>query len=163
MKSRRLLIVFVAALAAFAAARAARAATNFNVTNNGVSAYTIDGVDNKTLTLTRGQTYTFTLSASGHPFWIVTARGAANVTTNAVSQTDGVTGNGMPSGTGTVTYVVPTSAPATLFYQCGIHDVMGGTLSIISPPVTSVGPAMSGALALVLLLVALRRRSLARP
>jgi hypothetical protein len=72
-----------------------------------------------------------------------------------------VTSNGIASGT--VTFVVPASAPATLFYQCGIHDIMGGTLNVVSPSVPAGGPAMLAVLAGLLLLVAAvvisRRRS----
>src|SRR4029078_2845072 len=95
---------------------------NFNVTNNFASSYVIGGTNNPTLTLTRGQTYTFTLDVVGHPVWIVTARGAAEVNMNAFNS--GVTANG--ASTGTLTFVVPASAPSTLFYQCGFHDVLGG-------------------------------------
>jgi hypothetical protein len=139
----------------------AAAATDFHVTAGGMSAYVIAGVNNPTLTLTRGQTYTFTvdLQASGHPFWITTARGAGDAEANAF--TLGVTNNG--ASPGTVTFVVPTSAPATLFYQCSFHDPMGGTLTIISPAagVPSAGPVASAALAGILFLsavVILRRR-----
>src|SRR5258706_16071419 len=97
--------------------------SSFDVTNNGFSAYVIDGASNPTLTLTRGQTYSFTVNALGHPFWITTARGAGDTEANAFSQ--GVTGNG--ASPGTVTFLVSASAPATLFYQCGFHDPMGGT------------------------------------
>jgi hypothetical protein len=159
MRSRPLAISLAVAFAAIVAARAASGATNFDVTNNGFAAFTINGVDNPTLTLTRGETYTFSVNAPDHPFWLTTARGAGNAAANAFSP--GVAGNGVDSST--ITFVVPASAPATLFYQCGIHDVMGGTLDIVSAPVvTSMGPAMSGALALVLMLVGLRRRPLAR-
>jgi len=48
--------------------------TVFNVTNNGSGNYVINGVSNPTLELVRGQTYTFNVSASGHPFWIKTTQ-----------------------------------------------------------------------------------------
>lgn len=52
----------------------------YNVTNSGASAYVIDGNNNPTLTLVRGYTYYFVVSAPGHPFWIKTAQttGTAN-------------------------------------------------------------------------------------
>jgi hypothetical protein len=154
------------AISAFAAVLgavhwSARAATNFNVTNNDSAAYTIDSVDNPNLTLTRGQTYTFAVNTSGtHPFWITTARGAAQApTTNAFNQ--GVTNNGA-GPMATVTFVVPASAPATLFYQCGFHDAMGGQLNIVNAAaVPSLGPVALATFAGALLLVAgelLRRR-----
>lgn len=153
----RFLVLSIVGVVAFVGV--ARAATNFNVTNNAASSYVSGGNNNPTLTLTRGQTYTFTLDVLGHPFWIVTARGAAEVNTNAFNA--GVTGNG--SSTGTLTFVVPASAPSTLFYQCGFHDVMGGQLNVVSPPPVPVGgPAMVAVLAGLLLIAAvilLRKRT----
>ena len=49
------------------------------------------------------------------------------------------------------TYVVPASAPATLFYQCSIHNAMSGTLEIVDETVPALGPvAVIGLAALVL-------------
>jgi hypothetical protein len=159
MKLRFLALSIIGLVAFVGFERAVRAATNFNVTNNFASSYVIGGNNNPTLTLTRGQTYTFALDAIGHPFWIVTARGAAEVNTNAFNA--GVTGNGTAQGT--MTFVVPASAPSTLFYQCGFHDVMGGQLNIVSPPPVPVGgPAMVAVLAGLLLIAAvvlLRKRT----
>lgn len=139
-------------------ARAAVAApTTFEVGSSGMSAYLIDGASNPTLTLTRGQTYDFQVSAAGHPFWIATARGAGDTEANAFSA--GVAGNG--SSPGTVTFTVPASAPATLFYQCGFHDPMGGTLNIIAAaavPASGRGALVALATLLLLLGAALVRR-----
>lgn len=124
---------------------------NYAVTNSGMSAFLIDGVSNPTLTLARGQTYSFTVTALGHPFWITTARGAGDTAANAFSQ--GVTGNG--ASPGTLVFTVPASAPSTLFYQCSFHDPMGGTLNIVT---ASSAPAFApwtlAVLAGLLLLVA---------
>jgi hypothetical protein len=143
-----------------AAARAGAATTNFDVTNNGMASFSINGAANPTLTLTRGQTYVFNVTALGHPFWITIARGAGDTETNGFS--DGVTGNG--ASPGTLTFVVPPTAPGTLFYQCAFHDPMGGTLLIVSPP--PAVPAVStgllvalGALLVVSAVTALRRRA----
>jgi len=161
MRARRLAFLAAVALGIVGSVLPAAAAPTFQVTASGQSAYRIDGVNNPTLTLTRGQTYTFTLDifTSGHPFWITTARGAEDAETNQWSL--GVTGNG--SAPGTITFVVPSSAPSTLFYQCKFHDPMGGTLNIVSAPaVPSIGPAMAAALAGLLFLIAvvlLRARS----
>jgi hypothetical protein len=160
MLTRRFVIPALASLGVFGgAAWSAAAATTFDVNNSGMSAFVIDGVNNPTLTLTRGQTYTFTVSSVGHPFWITTARGAGDTEANAFSQ--GVTGNG--ASPGTVSFGVPASAPATLFYQCAFHDPMGGTLNVVTAaaPVPSVGPAALAALVGLLLfaaVAALRRR-----
>ncbi|MES1209632.1 MAG: hypothetical protein ABUS79_27155 [Pseudomonadota bacterium] len=162
MNSRQLSISILAAVASVVALpRITGAATSFNITNDGFAAYTIDGVDNPTLTLTRGQTYTFNVTAVGHPFWIATVRGAGGTESNAFSA--GVTNNG--ASPGTITFAVPTSAPAVLFYQCNYHDPMGGTLAIVSPPpsVPSLGVGALCAVVLVLLALGSRRLSLTRP
>lgn len=141
---------------------AAAATTTFDVTNNGMASFSINGAANPTLTLTRGQTYVFNVTALGHPFWITTARGAGDTETNQFS--DGVTGNG--ASPGTLAFVVPPTAPSTLFYQCAFHDPMGGTLLIVSPPPPPPVPAVStgllvalGALLVVSAVIALRRRA----
>lgn len=117
----------VAVLLLCIVAAAAQAQTSFTVVNSGLSAYRIDGVLNPTLNLIRGQTYTFNVTANGHPFYIKTAR----VTGTGSQYTNGVTGQGVESGA--LTFVVPMNAPNTLHYQCGIHSAMGGTLNITSP------------------------------
>ena len=53
---------------------AAPAFAAFTVVNNGISSWTIDGATNPTLTLNMGSTYTFNVNATGHPFYIKTAR-----------------------------------------------------------------------------------------
>jgi hypothetical protein len=106
--------------------------TTFTVINQGLSAYRIDGVNNPMITLYRGQTCNFNVSAEGHPFYIKTMR-----TTGAGNQyPNGVTGQGEEIGT--VVFVVPSDAPSTLFYQCGVHSAMGGTFNIQTP--LDVGP-----------------------
>jgi len=156
-RSRRFPIAVLAlAVGAGIAEPAAEAATNFGAINSGMSAWLINGQSNPTLTLTRGQTYTFTIdpAAVGHPFWITTARGAEDAPTNA--WTAGVTNNGAAAGT-TLTFLVPASAPATLFYQCSFHEPMGGTLNIAAAAPTSVPSTGHGALlalAALLLVVA---------
>ena len=115
------------------------AQTTYNVTASSLSAYTINSQSNPTLTLQRGVTYTFNVNAFGHPFFIKTA-----LTTGAGDQfTQGVTGNGVEVGT--LTFSVPANAPDQLFYHCGVHFAMGGTINITggvnSPPsVTILNP-----------------------
>jgi len=96
----------------------------FTVTNNGSSNYIIDGQNNPTLTLVRGFTYSFNVNVSGHPFWIKTSQ-----TTGTSNGATGVTNNG--AQTGTVTFVVPSNAPATLYYICQYHNGMVGTINTI--------------------------------
>lgn len=96
----------------------------YTITNSGMAAYTIDGSSNPSLTLFRGHTYTFNVSASGHPFWIKTA----NVIGTGSAYSTGVTNNGTESGT--ITFTVPSNAPATLYYQCQAHLPMYGTINV---------------------------------
>ena len=77
----------------------------------------------------RGGTYTFNLTATGHPFYLTTDNSTGFVTETYVGEyTSGVTGS--RNETGTLTFVVPENAPDTLYYQCGIHGVMRGTIVI---------------------------------
>lgn len=108
---------------------AGAAATTNAVTASGISAYVINGNNNPTLTLWRGATYLFNVNAPSHPFYIKTVPDSTG-TGNA--HTNGVTGNGVTVGT--LTFVVPTNAPNTLYYHCSIHAAMGGTLNIMNPP-----------------------------
>ncbi len=164
MRSRLLVVSVLAAVGVLGgAAWNASAATNFNVTSSGMSAYVIGGVNNPSLPLTKGQTYTFTINNGFmvHPFWITTAPGSAEVNQNQFA--DGVSNNGASQGV--VTFTVPQSAPAKLFYQCQFHDPMVGTLNIAPAAATaapSLGTAALTALAFLLMLVAtltLRKRA----
>jgi hypothetical protein len=147
----------------FGLARVAFAAPNvFNVSANGTLAYLIDGNSNEPLTLVKGETYTFNITVTGHPFWIVTAQGAATASMNAFNT--GVQNNGTgATATGTVVFSVPNNAPAGLFYQCGNHNAMTGTITIVAPApgVPAAGTIAILGLALLLGVVAftaLRRR-----
>ena len=110
--------------ASSATAAPAAGTTTFTVVNNGISSYLINSSANASLSLQRGQTYTFNLSATGHPFYIMSAQG----TNTANAYTSGVSGNGTQSGT--LIFVVPAGAPNTLYYNCSIHSGMTGVISI---------------------------------
>ncbi len=108
----------------------AEATRIFSVGNNGATSYTFGGngfsnLENLNFTLRRGETYTFNVSAPGHPFIIKTVQGTG--TDNAFN--DGVENNG--SSDGAITFQVPNDAPNTLFYNCEFHGSMTGILSII--------------------------------
>jgi hypothetical protein len=134
-------------------------AASFTVTPICCSGWTINGQTSPTLSLVRGQTYTFDVNAPDHPFWIKTAP----VIGDASAWTQGVTNNGLESGT--LTFTVPASAPDTLFYQCANHSAMTGTIQITSPPsVPATGAYAAGFLALLVAgagFVAMRRRAVA--
>ena len=98
----------------------------YAVTNSGSGSYTINASSNPTLTLKRGGTYTFNVSASGHPFWIKTAQ----TTGTGDAYNTGVTNNGTDSGT--ITFTVPNDAPSTLYYICQYHGSMAGTINVVA-------------------------------
>jgi hypothetical protein len=104
----------------------------FTVSDIPFEAYVIDGQDNPTLTLTRGQTYVFNVNTPGHPFWVKSVQGI----TQANAYNDGVTNNGVQVGM--LTFAVPPDAPSTLFYNCEFHAPMTGVIDIVdaSPAVT---------------------------
>ena len=108
-------------------AAASPLSVSFTVVNSGATAWSIDGNLNPTLNLNQGQTYIFNVNAIGHPFYVKTAR----VTGSGSQYSPGTTGQGATSGQ--LTFVVPLDAPGTLFYQCGVHSSMGGTLNILGP------------------------------
>ena len=91
-----------------------------------VMVYLIDSFENPPLTLNRGETYEFTLDAAGHPFWIQTAPAPYD---ELSVYSDGVTNGG--TDVGVISFTVPLDAPETLYYVCGIHETMTGTINII--------------------------------
>tara|TARA_B100000902_G_scaffold99187_1_gene101616 strand:- start:1531 stop:3378 length:1848 start_codon:yes stop_codon:yes gene_type:complete len=94
------------------------------IDNGGANKYFIDSVQQKSLVLKSGKTYTFTYP-SGHPL--------------RFSQTnDGTHGSGVTfdtnvdtSSSSTVTIKITSSTPKTLYYFCTIHSGMGGTIKIV--------------------------------
>ncbi|MCI0746165.1 MAG: hypothetical protein L0Y58_12235 [Verrucomicrobia subdivision 3 bacterium] len=94
-------------------------AADFTVTSPGFF-YAINGNQpNPTLTLVRGQTYTFAVNAGPtHPFEIL----SPGVLNNNISQ-------------GTITYTVPT-AVSNYAYVCSIHRFRGQIITVAPPPPT---------------------------
>src|SRR5262245_31146158 len=94
-------------------------AADFTVTTpNAQFAFNINGVNSATLTLVRGQTYTFQVNTTPgfHPFHI---------------ESPGVVNNDI--STGTMTYTVPTAADNYVYF-CTIHGLsMQGNISTIEP------------------------------
>ena len=106
---------------------------SYTVTNNGSGAYTFSGSakgDNPQIgPFYRGGTYTFNVSATGHPFYLTTDNGTNFAAGTYFGEyTDGVTGS--RSDSGTLTIVVPNDAPDTLYYQCGNHGAMRGAITV---------------------------------
>ena len=73
------------------------------------------------LTFSVGDTISFVVNASGHPFYLKTVAGTG--TGNTIS---GITNNGITNQTISWT---PTSA-GTFYYQCSLHGGMVGTITI---------------------------------
>lgn len=92
--------------------------------------------DNITLgPVRRGGTYTFNLDASlsGHNFYITTDNGTGFVSGQYIGEyTNGVTGSRNDGSTGktTLTFVVPSNAPDTLFYQSATDATMRGSIVV---------------------------------
>jgi hypothetical protein len=101
----------------------------YTVVNNAAASYVFNGgglseIENPTITLKRGETYTFRVDVAGHPFLIKT-----EATTGSSKTFDlGVDNNGAESGA--ITFKVPTTAPDKLFYICQFHASMTGEFII---------------------------------
>ena len=129
---------------ASSAASCTSSATNFCVTVAERSVgtgniYKIDTVAQKSLTLTAGTTYTFDISdstVSSHPFKLSTTADGTHATPTAGTEyTTGVT-----AGTSTITFAPSASTPQTLYYYCGSHANMGGTITISGGAVSGYSP-----------------------
>jgi hypothetical protein len=106
--------------------------TNYEVGHTAAGSYRLNGYANPTITVVRGQTYTFDINASGHPFLIKTTQ--TNGTGDAYNT--GVTNNG--EDVGTITWTVDIDAPATLYYNCQYHSAMRGTINIVDGTAANV-------------------------
>ncbi len=114
LPARRLALIVAAGLLSLRTG-----AADFDVTSPGFF-YSINGQQpNPTLTLIRGQTYTFGINTSSiHPFEILS---------------DGVQNNNINAGT--LTYTVPLVA-SNYNYICSIHGFGGQIITIVPPPPT---------------------------
>ena len=110
--------------------------------------YVIDGTQQATLSLTRGNTYIFDWSgATSHPLRFSTT---SDGTHNSGSEyTTGVTKD---DGAYKTTIVVSGDAPDNLYYYCQVHSGMGGAINVSFTPsvtleasITEVGVAGTGA------------------
>ena len=100
---------------------------SFNVTfqsTGSVNKYFIDGVQQATLTLYEGTTYTFNNTTHPtHPFRFSTTAPSTSDYTD-----DSVTG----LGTSTVTFTPTSTTPSILYYYCANHPNMGGQINVKS-------------------------------
>ena len=98
-------------------------------TSVGASAYTIAGTDrngavtgtNPTLAFNAGDKVRFTVTASGHPFYVKTAQ-----VTGTGSTASGVTNNGAESGN--VDWTVGSAG--TYYYICQFHSAMSNSITV---------------------------------
>ena len=94
------------------------------IDNGGVNKYFIDGVQQKSLALQAGKTYTFT-HPSEHPLVFSTTMdgthsGGTNYTLGVLRVSSTVT-----------TLTVTELTPATLYYYCSVHSGIGGQIKTI--------------------------------
>ena len=94
-------------------------ASDYSFTSQGLQA------NDPILTLERGKTYEFEVSAQGHPFWIKTDQ----ISGSSSQYNDGITNNGLSNGK--LIFTVPSDAPSTLYYICQIHSNMTGVINIV--------------------------------
>ena len=98
----------------------------FNVTFQSTGSgnkYFIDGVQQATLTLYEGTTYTF--NNAGHPSHPFRFSTTASPSYSDYTD-DSVTG----LGTDTVTITPTSTTPSTLYYYCSAHNGMGGQINV---------------------------------
>ena len=106
--------------------------TTFKITvrSSGYSnKYYVDGTETKSLRLKEGYTYYFNVedsSTNNHPLFIGTSSGGGNYINEYSS---GITNSRATNGI--LSFTVPTDAPSTLYYNCGLHSNMGAEISIV--------------------------------
>ena len=128
--------------------------TTFSVVNSGSGAYLFDQYsgNNPDIYLHPGQTVSFNINATGHPFLIRQSNAGAlyNVGLTHVSTAGVVTTEGSAQGqvSGTLIWKVPASLTGnTYVYQCQNHSVMVGNLIIQSTVTAAITTANAAFLA----------------
>jgi hypothetical protein len=137
----RIGITLCSCVCALALASAAPASSNtFSITPNTSSgnpltykwSVSIDGAqatNNPPLTVMTGQTYDFSVSnVAFHPFWIDETTGLGG--TNSYPTGDALSDNGVTTNK-TIKMNLPADAPDTLYYACGFHSSMTGTITVV--------------------------------
>lgn len=95
----------------------------------------IDGAavtGNPEIVVMTGQTYSFvTVNVASHPFWIDQATGLGGAAASDPYPVGAdLSANGVTSNT-TVSLNLPADAPDTLYYACGLHSSMIGTITVV--------------------------------
>jgi len=104
--------------------------TIFTVSKPDSRDYQINDWLDPTLTLVRGETYTFDFVDDGHPFYIKSSLGSGT----AGAYDEGVVNQGSSTAELDLAFTVGDDAPDTLFYQCSAHYAMNGRLNIVDAP-----------------------------
>ena len=93
----------------------------------------IDGIQDGSVTLYRGFTYTFDQSDSSNGYHPLRVSTTSDGTHGGGSEyTNGVTYTGYQGSNGLLTFTVPLDAPDSMYYYCANHAGMGGTITIDS-------------------------------
>ena len=131
-RSKRGIQAAILAAGLFLAHVALTQVTGYDVTASGFSGFQFNaGALNPPLQLHRGRSYNFNIGTGpSHPFWIKTAQ----VVGSGSAYNSGIGGVGNGQTAGTMTFTVPQDAPDTLFYICGIHSNMTGTITVLPAP-----------------------------
>lgn len=96
--------------------------------NSNEYVFTPNGLSrNPTLTLFRGQTYTFEINAPGNPFSIKTARTAGDYDRYSPAGLSGIA-----IEYGTITFTIPHDAPSVLYYQSENDRDLGGVIHVLA-------------------------------
>ena len=105
-------------------------ASPLDVTVSG-GKFVINDDSQATLQLVRGETYVFNQednSNGTHPIRLSeTSNGTHDI-----------------GGSSIITFAVPLNAPSTLYYKCGDHGGMGGTINILGPTESPLDVTVSG-------------------
>ena len=111
--------------------------SNFEITNSGSGDYAISGPRltgtklDPTIVVYRGSSYNFNVDAIGHPFYIATSDTSYVSGQYNDEYITGVTNS--RTDVGTVSWLVPLTGPSTLYYYCGNHQSMHGTIEVREP------------------------------
>ncbi len=102
-------------------------------------------IQQPTINLHRGDTYKFKVkdtSLGSHPFYITATGNGGD--SYAYEYTSGVTNSRVNTIGHSLIFRVPQDAPERLYYQCGSHGNMGGTIKIHDNTGSLVGSEMTG-------------------
>jgi len=112
--------------------------TSDGTRNTGVNKYYISGVETPTLTFIRGNTYTFDQSDdtnTNHPIRLSETSNGTHASGSPSQYTSGWTTTPSPTyvpgvSGATSEFVVDADTPSTLYYYCGAHSGMGGSINV---------------------------------